>query len=227
MKFFSFILLILPTLGIAAPHFATSQRELTHYLKQIYQEHRFTFFCEQAFSENYQVSYRPCASCPALTQDIQWMTIVPPQTLAKNFLCFQEKICLNQQSKRFKGLLCCKQKEPRLQKMMRDLHNLVPEIPQLKQQRKNYTFKKSASPLSSTCSLQVDNKNKVIELPPPTLGLIARTYLYMHHTYHFELSATELATFLSWHQQWPPTAWEQARNQKILLLQGTRNPYIS
>jgi len=195
-------------------------RPLTATLYQIYQPHRLTFFCEQPFSSKGEVLIRSCDTCSPTRATIQWIPIVPFPVLAQHLPCYREKICVNRQGQRFKGLRCC-ETHPIYQKMRADLYNFVPEITALKQQRKHYTFgeittKPFASP--KACHFYVDKKMKMVEPAPYLRGMIARTYLHMQETYHFPLDPKERNRFLTWAQQYPPTAWEEERKRRIQAL---------
>lgn len=198
------------------PAFALHKPIVTS-LYQVYQNHRLTFFCEQPFSSKGEVLIRSCDTCAPTWSTIQWIPIVPFPVLAQDLPCYREKICINRHGQRFKGLRCC-ETDPLYQKMRADLYNFVPEIASLKQQRKHYTFAEittKAFTTSKGCHFYVDKKMKIVEPAPHLRGMIARTYLYMQETYHFPLDLKERNRFLTWSQQYPPTAWEEERKARI------------
>jgi deoxyribonuclease I len=206
---------------------ASEARQLKVHLNQIYHNHRFTFFCDDVFSPKGEIDFQPCDNCPLIHKKIQWMPIVPLWELAKQLNCYQEKMCINKKGQAFKGLRCCQQLDRSYQKMSVDLHNFVPEVPLLKQQRRRFAFgfvQHHAS--SNACHLYIDQKQKIVEPSPHLRGMIARIYLYMRDTYHFPLSPAQTNLFLAWHKEYPVSEWERERNEKIRALQGNGNPYI-
>lgn len=191
-------------------------------LLKIHQDHRFTFFCQQPFSIQGKATFKACEKCPIIFMSIQWMPIVPYTRLANEMLCYKEKICIDASGKRFKGLRCCRQTNPFYQKMEADLFNYVPEMPALKNLRGNLSFATVSHNEKQTaeCDLYIDKKEKIIEPPAITRGLIARTYLYMRDTYRLHLSEDEINQYLQWHHSYPISDWERERNQRIRVLQG-------
>ncbi len=189
-------------------------------LLQIYNTHRQTFFCEESFSTKGHTHKEQTK--------IKWMSLVSSKEYAKNLLCYQEKICINKNGETFKGLRCCDQQDPVYQRMKKDLHNLVPELPLLKKQRGNHHFGLclESGEIIKGCQIKLDKKNKTIEPSEALRGMIARTYLYMAQTYPFTLDEKEKALYLAWHQAYPPTPWERERNRRIKEVQGNGNPYI-
>lgn len=196
-------------------------------LQDLYTTSRMTFFCEQPFSETGVLQPIAHQHQAALTEKVQWMPIVPLKQLARDYACYQQK-CVNKKGKIFKGLRCCEQHDAQFQRMAKDLHNLVPETKQLKQQRARYRFAEFShhSSTSHHCQLFIDKKHRRLEPPPSKRGIIARTYLYMKDTYSLTLTAEELALYWRWHQQYPVMPAERERNEKIFALQGRRNHYV-
>ncbi len=221
--FFCTDILALPSNPVA------SKKEATIHLLDIHQSHRITFFCEQPFSITGEIKIPHCKNCPQTSNAIQWIPIVSHQQLAKHLLCFNEKICVNKNGTRFKGIRCCKELDKNYSLATWDLHNFVPEQKELKQQRRQYRFGQieNFKPVNNECHFYVDKKNKMIEPAPSTRGLIARTFLYMRDTYHLPLSQEELIQYQNWHQEYPVSEWERVRNEKIKAIQGNGNPYIN
>ncbi|MFO1258498.1 MAG: endonuclease [Gammaproteobacteria bacterium] len=186
----------------------------------------YTFFCQQPFSTTGTVITQDCPTCPNMESKIKWFYIVPPEVFAKDLLCYQEKLCVNAKGKWYKGRSCCDKKAPLYTMMSRDLHNLMPDTPHLAKQRGHRTF----MPLleaTSGCFFKLDKKAKVLYVDPNQMGLIARAYLYMMDTYSLEIPESDRKQYLTWHKAYPPSRWEILRNQKIKMIQGNENLYIS
>lgn len=228
LKFFIVSLFILYSSIGTTKTSPSKKTQLPVQLMQIYHSHYVTFFCQQSFSAPGEINVKGCPKCPALPQPIQWMPLVPRQQFAADLNCYKMKSCFNKKGEYFKGLSCCQKQDSTYQQMNSDLHNLVPESRYLAQLRARYklgyvkeTFKKKSS-----CELYLDPKNKIMEPPVAVRGMIARAYLYMKETYRIPLSREEYDLYLKWHQEYPVTAWERERNQKIKDLQGNENRFV-
>jgi deoxyribonuclease-1 len=183
-----------------------------------------TFFCEQPFSNTGELNAYGKHQ-PTLSEKITCMYLVPLKNLAPFYGCYHQK-CINKKGKVSQGLRCCKQ-DSQFQQMQKDLHNLVPETKQLKQQRERYTFAElNSASKKAGCHFVIDKKTKRLEPASSKRGMIARAYLYMKDTYPFRLNDEEMALYLKWHQQYPVTQEERERNDKIFQMQGKKNHWI-
>lgn len=206
----------------------TMMRSITTALSHIYADHRYTFFCHQSFSAQGLVHIKACEQCPTQTTPIQWMALVPTKKMAQHLLCYQEKICIDNKGQRFKGLRCCQHNNEIYQQMQKDLHNFVPELPFLKQQRQRLVFGNISVETDAypECFV-IDKKRKILIPSREVRGMIARTYLYMRDKYHITLTPEETRLYLDWHQEYPVSVWERKRNQRIQDIQGNSNHYVS
>jgi deoxyribonuclease-1 len=207
---------------------ASVNKEQKSQLMGIYQSHRYTFFCDQSFDGNGDSLIQNCKNCPLIKNRIIWMAIIPEWELAKDKMCYREKLCVNNSGVRFKGVRCCLEIDENFKRMSSDLYNYVPELNLLKKQRSHYQFGLiSDNDSNQLCHFYIDKKNKLVEPSPHLRGMIARTYLYMRDTYQLALAGDELRLYQAWHQQYPVTEWERERNNKIKEIQGKKNPYIN
>ncbi len=122
----------------------------------------------------------------------------------------------------------CSIMNPRYPYIAADLHNLYPALTRVEQARDNAQFKELGAGVPSAfddigCDLKT--AFKAIEPSDQAKGNIARAMFYMHIEYDLPLVAPA-AMYKKWHQLDPPDAEEQARNDKIEKLQGTRNRFI-
>ena len=208
------------TLAWAAPSIQSLSKEL-------YSIHPYTFFCQHPFDSDFKVMARNCDTCPAQPRSIKWMKVVPSQRLARHKTCYEYKICINRKGQPFRGLTCCRQKDPHFVAMEQDLHNLVPEDPRLVLLNKGYQLvEESVGPIGFICNARVDHKAKTFHPPEQSRGAIARTYLYMQDTYQLALTHEERELFMKWHMQYPPSTWEKERNTEIYALQNKRNRWV-
>jgi deoxyribonuclease-1 len=111
---------------------------------------------------------------------------------------------------------------PRYAHMAADLHNLYPALTRVEQVRRNAQFAElDAGGQSPFADIGCDLKSrfKVLEPRDAAKGNIARAIFYMHIEY-------DLHMYKRWHRMDPPDGEENARNEKIGSLQGTRNRFI-
>ncbi len=121
----------------------------------------------------------------------------------------------------------CK-KDPEFKIMEGDMHNLVPAIGEVNGDRSNYRFTQwNGTPTQyGQCDMVVDFKNKQVQPPNESKGVIARTYFYMADRYNLKLSKKEKRLFKIWDKQNPPSRWECQRNELIKQKQGNKNQFI-
>lgn len=229
MFFYFFLILFLvpsPTLlakAVDNPYLTAKRQGLV-----IYQENPYTFYCHAPFDARGKLQLTDGSYMTDNSKRIQWEHIVPVRRFAQTMTCWQHPLCTDKKGHAFKGRRCCRAIDTRFQKMEADLHNLVPALPKINQARSYFEFQESVTGVQPipTCALQVDKKHRLAAPPPALRGFIARTYLYMHQTYHLDLTDAELQQYHAWHQANPPDAWEQKRNQLIFEKQQTNNPFI-
>ncbi len=207
----------------------TSTKELKTALESIYQDNRYTFVCQEPFNEKAQINIKICPHCKKIAHKIHWMPIVSLKHIAKNSRCYNEKSCINKEGRLYKGLRCCLEQDHNFKLASRDLHNFVAEQKTIISLRRHFAFSSLSDEPETTnmCQLLTDDKKHLIHTPHHIRGMVARAYLYMRSTYFLPLNDEELARYQSWHQQYPPTAWEKERNEKIGKIQGNINPYIN
>jgi deoxyribonuclease I len=71
-------------------------------------------------------------------------------------------------------------------------------------------------------------EGKKAQPPESARGRIARTYLYMDHSYsRFRMSKKQKKMMVAWDKKYPVSKWECARTSKIKDIQGTDNPFVS
>ena len=118
----------------------------------------------------------------------------------------------------------CKRESEQYNRLLSDLHNLVPADSYFDFKRKNALFgtlDESVAP--NKCGIR--KKLHVIEPPTRLKGDIARILFYMHHKYKLPLMTTYLE-LKRWHDMDPPDADEKARDAAISALQGAGNPFV-
>lgn len=127
-----------------------------------------------------------------------------------------------------------------------DLHALMPCDADINSARSNYPYEViSTTPNYSDVfgNKRTGGTNPLWEPTNIDKGRVARAVLYMDvryegtdgtdltiiNSYPGGTGAGQMAylnTVLEWHRQYPPTAWERARNQKVYNRQKNANPFV-
>lgn len=74
--------------------------------------------------------------------------------------------------------------------------------------------------------LTSEERAKYFEPPTEHKGNVARALFYFSSRYNMGMSSLQEFYLRKWHQQDPPDADEIARNEKVYMIMGVRNPYI-
>lgn len=202
-------------------------------LRQIYRDHQQTFYCDCSYQNSGSLNWQSCGfattSSSHRAKHIEWEHIMPASRFGHTQACWQQQYCSNQEGKPVKGRECCRVTSASFNQMEADLHNLVPAVGLVNKLRSNFDFiqKPSIPNTFGECKIWVSKKQRKVAVEPKLYGTIARAYLYMAEQYGIQLSSSERAKFTKWHQQYPPTAWEKERNQRISSAQGNHNHYIN
>lgn len=117
----------------------------------------------------------------------------------------------------------CK-KNPEYQKIISDLHNIVPADSYFEFKRKSSVFGiLDASVEANECGIR--KRFQVIEPKDSIKGDIARVISYMSTTYNLPLRMT-VADVKLWNELDPPDEVEISRNNKVKALQGNSNQFV-
>jgi deoxyribonuclease-1 len=113
--------------------------------------------------------------------------------------------------------------------MEADMHNLAPAVGELNADRSNYRFGVLPELVSQygACPFKVDFNARVAEPRPEARGLIARVQFYMHDRYNLPMSRQQQELYMAWNTQYPPTAWEILRDERIARRMGNHNPFVT
>ncbi|WP_333985048.1 endonuclease [Ectopseudomonas khazarica] len=122
----------------------------------------------------------------------------------------------------------CTIMNPRYPYIAADLHNHYPALTRVELVRRNAQFGELGDDVSSKfADIGCDMKNsfQLVEPRDEAKGNIARAIFYMHVEYDLPIVGL-IPMFKAWHRLDPPDADERARNDRIEVLQGTRNRFI-
>lgn len=147
---------------------------------------------------------------------IEWEHVMPAWQFGHQMQCWQDGGRKN----------CAKNAGYR--QIETDLHNLEPAIGEVNGDRNNFMYSQwnGGEGQYGRCEMKVDFKAKAAEPPARARGAIARTYFYMRDQYKLNLSRQQTQLFTAWNRQYPVTAWECERDNRIASVQGNHNPYV-
>ncbi len=57
--------------------------------------------------------------------------------------------------------------------------------------------------------------------------MVARINFYMHDRYNLKMSQQQQRLFIAWNTQFPVSAWELKRDQRIAKVMGHSNPFVT
>ena len=193
-------------------------------LVNVYQDHQTTFYCGCDYSKRGKKLIPNLDSCGYEVRKqlkrasrIEWEHVVPAWNFGHQMQCWQKG-----------GRKACK-KNKHFAQMEGDMHNLVPSIGEVNGDRSNYRFSEwNATPTQyGQCDIVIDFKGRKVQPPYNSRGQIARTYLYMADQYSLILSKQDKQLLGAWNRQYPTTAWECKKNQRIKEQQGNENRFIT
>ncbi|QHM72348.1 deoxyribonuclease I [Mixta intestinalis] len=147
---------------------------------------------------------------------IEWEHVVPAWQFGHQRQCWQEG-----------GRKNCS-KDEGYRQIESDLHNLQPAIGEVNGDRGNFLFSQwnGNEHQYGQCEMKIDFKNKLAEPPARARGAIARTYFYMRDRYQLRLSRQQTQLMEVWNKQYPVSAWECERDNRIAKIQGNHNPWV-
>lgn len=208
--------------------------------KQIHFDHRKTFYCACRYDKHGKINLKSCGyqiqQNKRRAKRLEWEHIVPVSLWGRSLPCWTEALCCKapkgkeEKAPCFKGRSCCREIDPHFAKMEADLHNLVPEIGELNALRSNYRFgvlPDIEKGQLGTCEFKIDPETRRVEPRDVVKGMVARAYLYMADQYGISLSKNQHQLYSAWNLQFPPDSWEILWDQRVALVQGNHNLYIS
>jgi deoxyribonuclease I len=201
---------------------------------RIHAKHRRTFYCGCTYTPVERIARGTCGyetrADESLSKRLAWERIVPVQAYGPTRPCWTDRACTSADGRPLSGIACCLERDPVFRVMHHDLHNVVPAIAEVAQDRAGFSFGEveDRKRMYGACDFAVDHAAKVAQPASSIRGEIARAYLYMHAQYGeaLELADGELERLRRWHAQDPPDDWERERNAAIAKIQGHSNPYV-
>lgn len=200
--------------------------------RQVYTEHRVTFYCGANFDAQKNVSLPTGFSTPsheARAKKVEWEHAVPAENFGRAFVEWREgdAQCVDNKGKAFKGRKCAEKVNMEYRYMQADMYNLFPAIGAVNALRSNkqYSELPSTSPAFGTCEAKIDGNR--FEPPARAKGAAARAALYMNDSYpQYKLAKQQRQLFQAWDKMYPVDAWECTRTKRIEELQGNENRFV-
>lgn len=150
---------------------------------------------------------------------IEWEHIVPAWVFGHQRQCWQHG-----------GRKNCIADDPVFRTMEADLHNLAPSIGEVNGDRSNLSYGQLAGNVEypyGQCRSRIDFKAREFEPRDSVKGQVARVYFYMHDRYDLSMSEQQQKLLKVWDKQYPVTAWEQERDNRIAKIMGHHNPFVT
>ena len=202
-------------------------------LRDIYGDHRITFYCGCPFTADRKVGnrngYVPRKNNLRARQ-IEWEHIVPAHAFGQSFLQWREghPQCVDRKGRAFKGRNCARKTAIAFRYMEADLYNLVSAVGEINRLRSNYSFAEipGEKRIFGACDMEIEGRKA--EPRPEVRGDIARTYFYMDSAYPGRgiVSRKNRPLFAAWSRQDPVDGWECERARRIERIQGNENPFV-
>ena len=113
--------------------------------REVYPEHRITFYCQAKFDANKNVIWPKGFSSDTYktrSKNVEWEHIVPAENFGRTFTEWRDghPECVDSKGKSFKGRKCAEKMNTEYRYMQSDMFNLVPAIGSVNALRQNYNF---------------------------------------------------------------------------------------
>lgn len=191
-----------------------------------------TLYCEASFDDDKNIilpegfitnKYKNRA------EQLEWEHVVPVENFGRTFSQWREghELCIDKKANPYKGRQCAEKTSKEFRQMEADMYNLYPAIGAVNASRSNYNFTVLPYVAKSFGACGVKIEGNKIEPPDRAKGKIARTYLYMEHTYaRYKMSKAQQKLMIAWDKQFPVTQDECLRTKRIEALQANENIFV-
>lgn len=193
---------------------------------QVYRDYHTDFYGGCEFRQQQKRLVAVLSSCGYVPRKdatrakrIEWEHIVPAWAFGHQLRCWQQG-----------GRKNCRTNNAAFRQMEADMHNLVPAIGELNNDRSNFRYQMIAGEpraYGRKVNMEIDFQQRTAEPPDNVWGDAARASLYMRDRYGLKLGDAQEKLFRTWNNLDPVDAWEQQRNRLITQLQGNDNPYVT
>ncbi|WP_244294500.1 MULTISPECIES: endonuclease [Pseudomonas] len=149
---------------------------------------------------------------------VEWEHIVPAWIFGHQRQCWQNG-----------GRKNCVADDPVFRAMEADIFNLYPSVGEVNSDRSNYQYGmvSGVAPQYGQCKTKVDFAGRSAEPRDEVKGLTARVTFYMYDRYDLSMSRQQQQLLMAWDRQYPVTAWEKERDNRIAAVMGHHNPFVT
>jgi len=231
------VMMLIPTYGAAQGNnsgnsFSKAKKVL---LKQVYADHRITFYAKCKYNAKKRVDWSSCGLTPRKQPKraarVEWEHVMPAWEFGHQLQCWHKSTYINRKGveKKINARKNCIKTEPAFVRMESDMHNLRPAVGELNGDRSNYRYgmiQGENRAYGQRVDFEVNFKQRVAEPAPDVRGDIARTYYYMEKEYGVRIGKKQQRLFNVWNKQDPVDDWEAERNCRIARKQGNVNTFI-
>lgn len=231
MKFVFVLSVLVGLFGSAqAQQLVTKREQIGHrsfsrakaLLPAVYNRINNTFYCGCTYQDK-EVNLTSCGykvrKDAKRAARVEWEHVVPAWAIGHQRKCWQQG-----------GRSNCSKTDSLYIKAEGDMHNLVPAIGEINNDRGNFGFSvwtRRPSTTYGSCQMHIDFKGRRAQPPEYARGRIARITFYMANEYKLRLSTQERRLYCIWAKTYPVDAWEKYRDDRIYAIQGNRNPFVS
>ncbi|MCW2293164.1 deoxyribonuclease-1 [Pseudomonas sp. BIGb0408] len=155
---------------------------------------------------------------PTRAARTEWEHIVPAWQFGHQRQCWQNG-----------GRKNCVATDPVFRGMEADLYNLYPSVGEVNGDRANFNFGmvSGVSAQYGQCTTRIDFGARTAEPRNQVKGLVARTTFYMFDRYKLNMSRQQQQLLMAWSKQYPPSSWEVERSERISLIVGHSNKFVT
>lgn len=206
--------------------------------KEVYHDHRISFYCGCHFSKNKKVRCKTGEGKRAKT--IEWEHVVPASRFGNTFESWESseswqcrlpvllRKILFLKCRKYSGRENARRGSEAYRLMESDMHNLVPAVGLINQRRSNRLYGIIPGEVRAFGRCDFEVADDTAEPAPHIRGDIARIYYYMAFAYEdrMTLSEAERQMFQVWDMEDPVDEWECERSMRIERIQDNVNPYV-
>jgi len=176
-------------------------------LKQIYADHRITFYAKCKYNAKKRVDWSSCGLTPRKQPKraarVEWEHVMPAWEFGHQLQCWHKSTYINRKGvkKKINARKNCVKTEPAFVRMESDMHNLRPAVGELNGDRSNYRYgmiQGENRAYGQRVDFEVNFKQRVAEPAPDVRGDIARTYYYMEKEYGVRIGKKQQRLFNAW-----------------------------
>jgi deoxyribonuclease-1 len=226
------LFIALLSINLNASSFSQSKKIL---LNKIYFDNQYTFYCgnpykiddvkgkdkaliikDKKFYSPRNDSFFSFLDNNERAKIVEWEHIMPAENFGKHLPCWKEG-----------GRKACA-KDETFKTMESDMHNLVPAIGEVNNDRSNFKYGAKLPSIGQygKCEFEVDFEAKRAYPRGEIRGDIARIYFYMSEKYNIKLSKQERKMMEVWDKEDPISDWERIKNKRVEEIQGNSNKFI-